>query len=168
MFLVAFYPFQIHLGGVDTFLQPGKVLNVRNNFRGCMENVWWNYMNIIKDTRMLQDRFESHGGVQYGTCQVSRLNLNPGILTPRPHRARSGAAQRKKWKIFHCLHCVATAAVCVNTLLDNSCFHFLRCVMQTLRYITRCITHPVWTRCQCAHCLLPVETSAVFSTLKGL
>ncbi len=25
-------------------------------------------------------------------------------VTPRPHRVRSSAAQRKKWKIFHCLH----------------------------------------------------------------
>ena len=66
-----YYQFlQIHLGGIDTFLQPGKTLNVRKNFQGCMENVWWNYMNIIKDTRMKQTRFESHGGIQYGVCQV--------------------------------------------------------------------------------------------------
>ncbi len=63
-------PLQIHLGGVDTFLQPGKRLNVRRNFEGCMENVWWNYMNIIKDTRMGQERFQSQGAIQYGVCQV--------------------------------------------------------------------------------------------------
>ena len=65
------FEIQIHLGGIDTFLQPGKTLLVRKNFQGCMENVWWNYMNIIKDTRMRQPRFESHGSVQYGVCQVN-------------------------------------------------------------------------------------------------
>ncbi len=42
------------------------------------------------------------------------------------------------------LHSTASAALCVNTLLGNNYFHLLYCVMQTLRYVTCCITCPVW------------------------
>ena len=36
-----------------------------------MENVWFNYMNIIQDTRKERDRFNIHGNVMIGTCMVS-------------------------------------------------------------------------------------------------
>ena len=61
---------KIHLGGIDNFLQPGKELLSLQNFTGCMENVWFNYMNIIKDARMFQPRFALHGSVLLGQCQV--------------------------------------------------------------------------------------------------
>ncbi len=55
-------------------------------------------------------------------------------VRPRTHRARSSAAQRQKWKMFHSLHRAAAPACCVNTLLGNSCFqNYLCCIMQILR-----------------------------------
>lgn len=63
--------FQIYLGGLDNFLQPGKSLQSQKNFTGCLENVWFDYMNIIRDARAGQARFASHGSVLYGACQVS-------------------------------------------------------------------------------------------------
>ena len=47
--------------------------------------------------------------------------------------AQHSAAQRKIWKTFHYLHRAAALACCVNTLLDNNCFHYLHYVTQTLR-----------------------------------
>jgi contactin associated protein-like 2 len=64
---------KIFLGGLDNFLQPGKRLITRQNFSGCMENVWFNYMNIIKDSRMNVPRFTINGAVQYGSCQLSSV-----------------------------------------------------------------------------------------------
>ena len=62
---------QIHVGGLDNFLQVGKRLVSRENFSGCMENVWFNYMDVIKDARMQQPRFTVHGNVLFGFCRVS-------------------------------------------------------------------------------------------------
>ena len=64
---------QVHLGGIDTFMQPGKTMYVRSNFTGCLENVWFNYMNIIQDTRKERERFNIHGNVMIGTCMVRKL-----------------------------------------------------------------------------------------------
>ncbi len=50
----------------------------------------------------------------------------------------------------------AASAYCVNTFLGNSCFHLLNCVTQTLRYVTRCIMRPVWTRGQWCCCCCTV------------
>lgn len=66
---------KIHLGGIDNFLQPGKRLRVRQNFTGCMENVWFNYMNMIQDSRTNQQRFQVYGDVIYGYCRSE-------IITP--------------------------------------------------------------------------------------
>lgn len=60
----------IHLGGIYSFLQPGKTLFSRKNFTGCMENVWFDHMNILKDLRMNTERFEAHGAIMLGQCQV--------------------------------------------------------------------------------------------------
>ncbi len=37
------------------------------------------------------------------------------------------------------LHSAAAAALCVNTLLGNNCFHLLHCVMQMYRYTLRAV-----------------------------
>ena len=66
----SFHRLQIHLGGIDNFIPAGKRINVRRNFTGCMENAWFNHMNIIKDVRMNQPRFKLHGAVMLGMCQV--------------------------------------------------------------------------------------------------
>lgn len=60
----------IHLGGIDSYLQPGKRLYTREGFEGCMENAWFNHMNIIKDARMGQPRFAIHGAIMHGVCQL--------------------------------------------------------------------------------------------------
>ncbi len=69
------------------------------------------------------------------------VHFQPRSLRPRPHRAHTSAAQRKKWKILHYLHSaaqlVASAALYVNTQTDNSGFHLLHCIMQTLRCALR-------------------------------
>ena len=59
-------------------------------------------------------------------------------LGPRPHRVRGSAAQREKWKILHYLHSTTAAALCVNTLLGSSCFHFLHYITQTLCFFSLC------------------------------
>jgi len=64
---------KIYLGGLDNFLQPGKRLITRQNFTGCMENVWFNYMNIIKDARMNQPRYAINGAVQFGACMLGSV-----------------------------------------------------------------------------------------------
>jgi contactin associated protein-like 2 len=64
---------KVHLGGLDNFLQVGKRLITRQNFTGCMENVWFNYMNIIKDARMQHPRFEVVGNVIFGICQTDNI-----------------------------------------------------------------------------------------------
>ena len=64
---------QIHIGGLDNFLQSSVPLKTRRNFTGCMENVWFDYMNIIKDARMNQPRFQMIGAVMQGSCQVETI-----------------------------------------------------------------------------------------------
>ena len=44
-------------------------MEARRNFTGCMENVWFNHMDIIKDTHMEQPRFQIHGPIVLGLCQ---------------------------------------------------------------------------------------------------
>ena len=63
---------QVHLGGIDNFLQQGKPLRSGTNFTGCMENVWFNNMNILKDMHTQQAKFQSHGSVMLGMCQVQK------------------------------------------------------------------------------------------------
>jgi len=67
----------VAVGGMDTFLHPGKRLYTRQNFTGCMENVWFNYMNILKDMRLQEGdegtRFHVHGAMMPGTCQISTV-----------------------------------------------------------------------------------------------
>ena len=70
---------QIHLGGIDSFLQPGKRLQVRSNFTGCMENVWFDSMNIIKDARKGQPRFALHGDMFLQECRVSVISHSPHL-----------------------------------------------------------------------------------------
>ncbi len=62
-------------------------------------------------------------------------------VTPRPHRARSSAAQRQngKFSIVCIVLLSAAAAACVNTLLGNICFHFLCCITQTQCYALRAL-----------------------------
>ena len=38
--------------------------------------------------------------------------------------------------------------LCVCAINDNSAFYLLHCITQTLRYVTGCITQPVWMRCK--------------------
>ncbi len=66
------------------------------------------------------------------------------------------SAKNGKSIICTVLLSATTAAPCVNTLLGNSCFHCMRCVMQTLRYLTR----PVWTRCENANNLVSRATGS--------
>jgi len=40
-----------------------------------MENVWFNYMDVIKDARMKQPRFTVYGGVMFGFCRVSSCTV---------------------------------------------------------------------------------------------
>lgn len=65
--------FQIHVGGLDNFLQSSVPLMTRQNFTGCIENVWFDYMNLIKDARMEQPRFAMIGAVMVGGCQVDSI-----------------------------------------------------------------------------------------------
>ncbi len=60
---------KINLGGIDSFLKAGKTLYSRKNFTGCIENVWFDDMNILKDLKLNTERFENHGSVMLGTCQ---------------------------------------------------------------------------------------------------
>lgn len=85
----------INLGGIDSFLQPGKLLLSKKNFTGCMENVWFNYMNMIKDMRMGQKRFSAVGDISLGTCLVD--NITPITFpTVEAHLELSaGAADNK-------------------------------------------------------------------------
>ena len=60
------------------------------------------------------------------------------LVTPHPHRARSSAAQRKNGKfsiVCTVLLSAATAALCVNTLLGNSCISIF-CTASRRRYVT--------------------------------
>ncbi|KAI0211781.1 Neurexin-4 [Lamellibrachia satsuma] len=64
----------IHLGGLDTFLKPGKRLYSTRNFKGCMENVWFNYMDFISDARIGLERFKLHGSIGLGTCDMEPVS----------------------------------------------------------------------------------------------
>jgi len=50
-----------------------------------MENVWFNYMDVIKDARMKQPRFSVHGSVLFGFCRVSACIISG--LTLQIHTA---------------------------------------------------------------------------------
>ena len=61
---------QIQVGGLDRFMQPGKRMQTRSNFTGCIENMYFNGLNVIRDARLQNPRFQSHGGVTYRACMV--------------------------------------------------------------------------------------------------
>ncbi|CAH1775387.1 unnamed protein product [Owenia fusiformis] len=62
---------QLHIGGIPSFMAAGKRVMVRNNFTGCVENVFFNGINLVRDARNQVDRFSVVGGVTFDCQSVS-------------------------------------------------------------------------------------------------
>ncbi|CAH1241029.1 CNTNAP2 [Branchiostoma lanceolatum] len=80
---------QITVGGVD-FLFPGVI--VRYNFQGCLQNVFFNGINMIERTQRRVDAFSSVGSVTYSCQGTTQSSLT--IPSPESYLRLPGASGR--------------------------------------------------------------------------
>ncbi|XP_078661957.1 contactin-associated protein-like 2 isoform X3 [Branchiostoma floridae x Branchiostoma belcheri] len=80
---------QITVGGVD-FLFPGVI--VRYNFQGCLQNVFFNGINMIERTQRQVDAFSSVGSVSYSCQGTTQKSLT--IPSPESYMRLPGASAR--------------------------------------------------------------------------
>ncbi|GAB1600199.1 neurexin-4-like [Argonauta hians] len=61
---------KLFVGGVPTFTKPG--ITVRHNFYGCIENVVFNNVKLIRDVKQQLPRFRTEGTISYH-CQLDSI-----------------------------------------------------------------------------------------------
>ncbi|PAA60041.1 hypothetical protein BOX15_Mlig001539g1 [Macrostomum lignano] len=74
---------KLYLGGIDVFTNKQGIL-VRNNFTGCIENVWINGLNLIRDARTTPDSSNAISGFSIlgavgSACSMT--SASSGIIT---------------------------------------------------------------------------------------
>ncbi|XP_029633411.1 neurexin-4 [Octopus sinensis] len=61
---------KLFVGGLPTFTKPG--ITVRHNFYGCIENVVFNNLRLIRDAKQQLPRYSIHGTPAY-SCQLASV-----------------------------------------------------------------------------------------------